>query len=131
MSDMMHLMHLQDKTRDARGAFAGIRDVAHYLGMNLTRLRQAKGLNQRELADMIGVNQSTIQRAEAMHPSAKLDTYKKCAEILGVSLADIFSDDRSAVELQLVKSFRAIPEDQRDRVLSILDLVRGDGAPQV
>lgn len=78
-------------------------------GMNLARLRELRGLSQGDLADMIGVSQATISRAESGHPSAKLETYTKCAEVLGTTLAEIFADDRSVVEAQLVRRFRALP----------------------
>lgn len=94
--------------------------------MNLARLRKAKGLTQADLAEMIGVDQSTIQRAEKEHPSAKLQTYKLCADRLGVTLADLFSESRSVVEDQLIKGFRDMPESSRDKVLAILDLVGGN-----
>ena len=98
--------------------------------MNLAKLRQARGWSQRDLADVIGVNQSTIQRAEACDKTAKLATYKACAEALGVSLSDIFSDERSPVENALLSQFRTIPADQQDKVLAILDLVRGEHPAQ-
>lgn len=115
---------------DAPCAFAPILDWAHYVGMNLARIRSARGLSQRDLADMLGVNQSTIQRAEKMHPSAKLDTYQRCAELLECELSDIFSDERAPVELALLSAFRKIPEAKQAEVLAILDMVRGVAAPQ-
>jgi transcriptional regulator with XRE-family HTH domain len=118
-------------TNDAHGAFAPFFDWAHYVGMNLARIRSAKGLSQRDLAEMLGVNQSTIQRAEKMHPSAKLETYQKCAEALGCELSDIFADDRAPAEIALVTAFRNVPEANRAKVFAILDLVRAEAAPQV
>src|SRR5574343_1788270 len=61
--------------------------------MNLRRIREARGLKQEHLAEMIGVNTSTISRAESMHPSAKLETYQKCAEALNLKLSDLFTDE--------------------------------------
>lgn len=115
---------------DAPCAFDAILDFAHYVGMNLARIRAAKGLSQRDLADMVDVNQSTIQRAEKMHPSAKLETYQKCAEVLGCDLSDIFSDDRAPVEAALLAAFRRIPAARQGQVLAILDLVRGEDGSQ-
>ena len=115
---------------DAPCAFAPILTWAHYVGMNLARIRTAKGLSQRDLADMVDVNQSTIQRAEKMHPSARLETYQRCAEVLGCDLSDIFSDDRAPVEQALLTAFRQVPEDRQQQVLAILDMVRGVTVPQ-
>lgn len=93
--------------------------------MRLAAIRQAKGLSQRDLADMVGTSQPTIQRAEIGHPSAKLSTYIECAAALGVTLADIFDDDRSDLERRIVEAFRALPADAQSRALGIFDLVGG------
>jgi transcriptional regulator with XRE-family HTH domain len=90
--------------------------------MKLARLREMRGLNQRELAEMIGMSAATVQRAEVGEPSAKLETYKKCAEALGVTLADIFNDDLSQNERELVAVFRRIPPHQHDQILGLLRL---------
>jgi len=94
--------------------------------MNLTRIRDAKGLSQRALAEMIGMDAATVNRAEKMHPSAKLATYILCAEALGVTLADIFADDRSSLELELLKAFRQVPPSRHDELLAMIRLVRSE-----
>lgn len=86
---------------------------AHHAGMNLATYRKAKKLSQQALAEMVGVDQSTIQRAEKMHASARLETYVKCAEALGVTLSDLFSDERSAEEALLVIAFRSSDASRR------------------
>ncbi|WP_274655651.1 helix-turn-helix transcriptional regulator [Halocynthiibacter sp. C4] len=90
---------------------------------NLSHYRELRGLNQRELAELINVSQPTIQRAETEDPSAKLGTYKACAEALGVTLSQIFSD-RSEVEDQVLTLFKSIPEAKRDEIFTILRLAR-------
>ena len=99
---------------------------AHHSPMNLARLRDAKGWNQRDLAEVIGVNQSTIARAERCHPSAKLSTYQACADALGVKLSDIFSDDRTPIEVELLKKFRGLSAKSQDKALDLLELVRAE-----
>lgn len=96
------------------------------MAMNLTRIREAKGLTQRALGDLVGVDASTINRAEKMHSSAKLHTYVMCAEALGVSLADLFADDRSALEAELVAAFRKIPPARHAELLAMLRLARAE-----
>lgn len=99
---------------------------------NLSRYRELKGLSQRELADMLGVSQPTIQRAEAEAPTAKLGTYKRCADVLGVTLADIFSD-RDAMEDRLLEAFRRIPRRKHDQLMAILEVAQDlspEGAPE-
>lgn len=90
--------------------------------INLSRLRELRGLNQRQLGEMIGRDQSTIQRAETGHASAKLSTYQACADALGVSLAAIFADDLSPIEMEMIRVFRSVPPAKRDRLVQLMEL---------
>ena len=92
--------------------------------MNLQRFRREKRLTQKDLADMVGVDAATISRAEVGHPSARLETYRMCAQALGVSLASIFSEPLTAEEAALLSLFRAIPESGRAKVRAILELAQ-------
>lgn len=105
------------------------RAMAHYTHMRLSEIRKAKGLRAADLADMIGVDPATVSRAESMHDSAKLSTYIKCADALGVTLSDIFSDDRTALESRLIAAFRALPASQHHRLVSLIELVESDPEP--
>lgn len=96
--------------------------MTHDVGMRLAEIRKAKGLRAADLAEMIGVDAATISRAESMHPSAKLATYAKCAEALGVSIADIFADNRSEIENRLIAAFRAIPPSKHQQLVSLIEL---------
>jgi transcriptional regulator with XRE-family HTH domain len=126
---MMHHMHQHVKPIDAPCAFERAMHNMHALGMNLARIRKAKGLNQRDLAEMVGVDQATIQRAETMHSSAKLETYQRCADALGVTLEDLFAGSRDEKEAVLVSTFRRIPEEMRVAVLAMLDVVQKQSLP--
>ena len=91
---------------------------------NLERYRELRGWSQRDLADVLGVSQPTIQRAEKEDPSAKLETYKKCADALGISLADLFSD-HSVVESELVALYRSSDPDVQERLMQIVQAAIG------
>lgn len=90
--------------------------------MNLRALRQIRGLTQKELAELIGVDQSTIQRAEAMHPSAKLATYLACAEALETTLSEIFSEDSDTLAAALIHRIRSLDDEAQRRAIAILDI---------
>lgn len=99
----------------------------HCAHMNLGHYRELAKLTQGELGDLIGADQATISRAENMHGSAKLSTYRACAKVLGVTLADIFSDvQRSDLEMMLLRTFRSLPENRQQRWLQLLDLAMQD-----
>lgn len=89
--------------------------------MKLAELRQARGLSQKELGEMVGRNASTIQRAEAMDKTAKLLTYRLCAEALGVSLSDLFTDDRTPLEQWVIELFRASAKEQQEKLARLLE----------
>lgn len=92
---------------------------------NLAKFREERRLSQDDLADMIGSSQPTIQRAESEHGSAKLDTYKRCADALGVTLSDIFTD-RSEIEDALLRVFRnAKSHDDRAKLMNLLLVAEG------
>lgn len=114
---LLHIVHLPAAVR--RGQTGG---------MNLTKIREARGLSQRALADMIGMDAATVNRAEKMHHTAKLATYILCAEALGVTLSDIFGDDRTAIEQELLRAFRRVPAERHDELLALVRLVRAEGA---
>lgn len=113
---------MQSRSKTACGAFAKNDHSAHHASMNLQRIRRLQGLTQVDLADKIGVDQSTIVRAEKQHGSAKLSTYQACADALGVTLADIFCDPRSAEEAELIRAFRNIPAERHEQLLGLIRL---------
>ena len=98
--------------------------------MNMTRIRNMRGLSQQALADMIGKDKATISRAEAQFDGTTLGVYKLCAVALGVTLADIFSDDRSKIELELVQAFRRIPAVRHHQILGLLQVAEAQIEPE-
>lgn len=110
-------------THIARGALPQFHRRWDDAPMNLTKIRTARGLSQKALAEMIGMDAATINRAEKMHPSAKLTTYVACAEALGVTLEDIFGPDLSDLESRIIEAFRSMPEAKRKQVAGLLDLI--------
>lgn len=123
-ASLLHNVHHGASGDVAHGAIAAESGLGHGAPMNLARIRSLRNLSQRDLADMIGMDAATVQRAETCHKSAKLTTYRACAKALGVTLADIFSDDRSAIEQELLDTFRKIPESRHGELLRLLALAR-------
>jgi len=56
---------------------------------SLRRIREERGLSQRELAARAGVVKSTIYEAEAGRHIPRIQTLEKLADALGVSIADL------------------------------------------
>lgn len=96
---------------------------SHNLAMRLRAIREAAGLSQKQLAEMMGVDQSTVQRAETMHASAKISTYARAAEVLEVPLEAMFNTQRDLDELLLLETFRRLPPNMRRSVLQLAQSV--------
>lgn len=89
--------------------------------MNIATLRRLRGLTQTDLAEMVRLTQPTISRAEKGDDGTTLGTYRQIADALGVSLADLFTDDRTKVEAELLSAFRRL---SLDRQQGWLDMAR-------
>lgn len=81
--------------------------------MRLAEIRKKRGLTQVELADMAGCEQATVSRVENGSEAVTLRQLRQLADALGVTLADLFLDDRDAAEHTLVRAFRSLPADRR------------------
>lgn len=114
---MMHHMHQNRNGENACGAFASQMHSVHDRRMNLRQIREAKGLSQRDLAELIGKDQATVQRAEKMSNGATLDTYKRCAEVLDVPLSAIFVDGID--EMRLLIAYRDAGPNAREWLLAM------------
>lgn len=95
--------------------------------MSAKSLRRARGLSQTELADMAGVEQSTISRIERAHESVTFGKMKAVAAALGVTVADLWTDDRSASEQAILKAFRALPVERQQGWLDLARTVLAEG----
>lgn len=88
---------------------AGLYDAA----MRATQIRRLRGLTQAELAEMIGVEQPTISRFEKGSEAVTLRLIRQVADALGVTVADLFLDERSAQEQALIDVYRALPPERQ------------------
>ena len=83
-----------------REAF-GMTNIAHY--------RKLRGLSQSELAELVGVRQPHISRIEGGDEGPPLKLFRDIADALEVSLADLFAEDLSRAEIDLLQGFRSLP----------------------
>ena len=61
-----------------------------YDGIRLKTLRQENGLTQKELADLVNVNQSQISRYE-QNIMPEYPTLNKIAKVLNIKIEDLFN----------------------------------------
>ena len=67
--------------------------MAEYFSSNLKFLRESKNLSQSKLAELIGVNQTTIARWEDDNRVPTIDNAIDVAEALGIPLPDLLGKD--------------------------------------
>jgi len=70
--------------------------VAQILGENLKRIRTEKGVSRKELAEKLGVSQTTIASYENGIKTPMLEKVFLLAEILKVSITDLTGDNPNA-----------------------------------
>lgn len=65
--------------------------------VRLRELRETKGLLQRELAELVGMSQSTVARWEAGDREPTLQTLPQLADVLGTSIDDLVRTTETAL----------------------------------
>jgi transcriptional regulator with XRE-family HTH domain len=98
------------------------------LGQRIAELREAANLSQREVAASLGIAQPSYAAWERRNVALTHDQFKKLAGILGVQVADFFSEsDQPATRNGPVgrarKTFEAISALPRSRQKQLLDVV--------
>jgi transcriptional regulator with XRE-family HTH domain len=101
--------------------------AAEGLGDRLSRLRRAKGWNQRQFGQRLGLRGSQISKLERGSHAPRADLLRRLSEALGVS-ADYLLTGRSFGEPQRdfrlrdrLEPLEALPEPQRNHLVEFLD----------
>lgn len=68
------------------------RNVQRYVGNQIRKHREEKGMTQRELGDLVGVRHNTISAYEAGTNQPEQNKLFKIAEVLGVSIDSLFPE---------------------------------------
>ena len=93
---------------------------------NLKKIRLEKGYSQKDFAEKLGVAKSTYCMYENGYREPNVDTIKKIADLLGVSIDDLFGIDNSpavskAEFSDLVQKYRVLDADGKETVDFILN----------
>lgn len=62
------------------------------IGENIKRIRKEKGLTQKKLGELSGINEVTIRSYEAEKYKPKYETVRRIATALGVAISEILDD---------------------------------------
>jgi len=75
------------------------------IGQKIKELREKAGLNQMQIAQFLGVDQSNISKCEKGERQFQVDHLERLGNLFGVPLADLMNDEVSVAPLQI--AFRA------------------------
>jgi transcriptional regulator with XRE-family HTH domain len=101
------------------------------LGAHLMNLRQAAGLSQIELSEILGVNQQTIAFWEQSAKPPRSTVLPEMAKALGVKVEELLSCRKGRARLKagpvgkLQKTFEAVsklPRRQQEKIIDIIEL---------
>lgn len=82
--------------------------------MNSIRLlRKSKGWNQNALAEAAGLDQSYISKVENGWDGVTLRNLQVLADTLEVPIYQLFLDDTTAAEINLMRTYRALSDDRK------------------
>lgn len=85
------------------------------IGANLRRIREAKGLNQTQAADLAGLSRPAYRNIESGNSTPKVSTLQNIANGLGVKLQELFKEIRTLEKVR----FRALKRvNNRDHILT-------------
>lgn len=98
---------------------------------NIKQIRVARGLTQKQLAEMIDVSESIISQYENEKKSPSNETLLKLGEALDCSVSDILDDRKalnfalSTLERDLIQKYRALDERGRKVVDAVIEVESG------
>lgn len=86
---------------------------------NMANIREARGLTQRQLADMVGANQATISKIESGTGNPTLSMINRIAKALRVHPSQLFS--MGSLQQRALDAILAM-QDEREREAAIIVL---------
>lgn len=95
--------------------------------MNIARLRRRMSLTQEDLAEMTGLSQTLISRAEAGDDGTTMRSLRAISAALNAPLSDLFAD-RSEAEEAALQLFRNLPADRQSVWLGMAQAFQQDRA---
>lgn len=75
------------------------------IGQKVKTLREKAGLNQGQIAQFLGVDQSNISKCEKGERQFQVDHLERLGSLFGVSLGDLMNEEMMVAPLQI--AFRA------------------------
>lgn len=92
----------------------------------LNRLRLERNMSVYRLAELSGLNQSTLANTFSRGTVPSIAHLELICETLGVSLSQFFAEDEAPMqltpsEIQLIENYRRLPESIRQSVANVIN----------
>lgn len=99
-------------------------------GRIIKKIREAKGLSQKEVALSLGMTPSQYSKIENGKVDPQCSSIEKIANALGVSLVDIFTEDNNLDDInsidksimEKVQLIEQLDDKQKESIFSIIDM---------
>ncbi|MBS0635860.1 MAG: helix-turn-helix transcriptional regulator [Verrucomicrobia bacterium] len=102
------------------------------IGDNIKRIREAKGMSQKELITAIGMGAPMYSRIETGKTEPSISSLEKIAKALGVKLYELFTDvdshevnSHDGTLMEKVRLIESLTEDEQKTLFTILDAFVG------
>ena len=102
------------------------------IGNNIKRIREAKGMSQKELITAIGMGAPMYSRIETGKTEPSISSLEKIAKALGVKLHELFSDvdshevnSHNSTLMEKVRLIETLTEEEQKTLFTILDAFVG------
>jgi transcriptional regulator with XRE-family HTH domain len=97
------------------------------IGENIKAFRSIKKLSQKEVALTIGIDQAQYSRIESGKVEPTVSSLKKIADALGISVGDLFSDDKpvdiNSFDADLIERLKLMTELDKDDLKSLCHII--------
>ena len=111
---------------------------APFFGNRLALVRKEKGYSQEKLAEMLGTTRANIAYYERSAKNPTLDFIQRCADALGVTVADLIADGEAATadrkrgpKSALERSYEEVsklPRSKQQEILKVVDALLAQSA---
>lgn len=99
------------------------------IGEKIRKIRTAKGLSMYRLTQVTGISGHHIKGIEEGTRQPTIDTLKKLLVPLGISMAELFSEETDSTyltekERTLIENFRTLDKEKADALLLFSDVLK-------
>ena len=108
-----------------------MKEISIDFGKQLRNLRHSKKMSQEELAFKAGISTAHLGQIERAEKNPTLETVAKLSDALGVSLAEMFSFERSNIHLEenstvekINAQLKSMTSEEQNDILRIIRIFR-------